>query len=73
MKNKTNPHNSEDMSIYKFRVLLESEEDIYRDIEIKSTQNFFDLHEIIVASFGFDNEQMAAFNSKQQAKKNKSV
>jgi hypothetical protein len=49
------------MSIYKFRVLLESEEEIFRDIEIKSTQNFFDFHEMIVASFGFDNEQMASF------------
>lgn len=49
------------MSIYKFRVLLESEEDIFRDIETKSTQNFDDFHEIIVASFGFDNSQMASF------------
>lgn len=49
------------MSIYKFRILLESKQDIFRDIEIKSTQNFEDLHEIIVASFGFDNSQMASF------------
>jgi hypothetical protein len=49
------------MSIYKFRILLESEDDIFRDIEIKSTQNFDDLHEIIVAAFGFDNSQMASF------------
>lgn len=49
------------MSIYKFRVLAEGEKDIFRDIEIKSTQNFEDLHEIIVASFGFDGSQMASF------------
>lgn len=49
------------MSIYKFRVLSESDEDVFRDIEIKSTQNFDDFHEIIVASFGFDNSQMASF------------
>ena len=49
------------MSIYKFRVLLESKEEIFRDIEIRSTQNFDDLHEIIVAAFGFDNSQMASF------------
>ncbi len=51
------------MSIFKFRVLLEdpSEETIYRDIAIKSTQNFDDFHEIIVAAFGFDNSQMASF------------
>lgn len=49
------------MSIYKFRVLFDSEEEIFRDIEIKSTQNFDDLHEIIVAAYGFDNSQMASF------------
>ena len=49
------------MSIYKFRVLLENDEDIFRDIEIKSAQNFDDLHQIILASFGFDNSQMASF------------
>jgi hypothetical protein len=59
---KPNLQNSENMSIYKFRVLLESREDIFRDIEIKSTQTFDDLHQIILASYGFDNSQMAAFN-----------
>lgn len=49
------------MSIYKFRVLVESEDIIFKDIEIRSTQNFEDLHEMIVASFGFDNSQMASF------------
>lgn len=49
------------MSIYKFRILVESEDIIFKDIEIRSTQNFEDLHEIIVASFGFDNSQMASF------------
>jgi len=49
------------MSIYKLRVLAEGEKEIFRDIEIKSTQNFEDLHEMIVASFGFDGSQMASF------------
>ncbi|PCJ23982.1 MAG: hypothetical protein COA97_10620 [Flavobacteriales bacterium] len=49
------------MSIYKFKVLLESDEVIFRNIEIKSVQNFDDFHEIIVAAFGFDNSQMASF------------
>lgn len=49
------------MKIYKFRVLFESKEEIFRDIEIKSTQNFYELHEMIVAAFGFDNSQMASF------------
>jgi len=49
------------MSIYKLRILAEGEQEIFRDIEIKSTQNFEDLHEMIVASFGFDGSQMASF------------
>lgn len=49
------------MSIYKFRVLVESEDVIFKDIEVKSNQTFEDLHEIIVAAFGFDNSQMASF------------
>lgn len=49
------------MSIYKLRVLAEGEQEIFRDIEIKSNQNFEDLHEMIVASFGFDGTQMASF------------
>ena len=49
------------MSIYKFRILVESEDVIFKDIEIKSTQNFEDLHEMIVAAYGFDNSQMASF------------
>ena len=49
------------MPLYKFRVLFESNDDVFRDIAIKSTQNFHDFHEIIVAAFGFDNSQMASF------------
>lgn len=49
------------MSVYKFRVLVESNDVIFKDIEIKSNQTFEDLHEIIVAAFGFDNSQMASF------------
>jgi len=51
------------MSIYKFRILIESDnkENIFRDIEIKSTQSFEDLHQVILKSYGFDNSQMASF------------
>ena len=49
------------MSIYKFRVLVEAEDVIFKDIEAKSGQTFEDLHEMIVAAFGFDNSQMASF------------
>jgi len=49
------------MSIYKFRVLIDSGEDIFRDIEIKSTQTFEEFHRIILESYQFDNSQMASF------------
>lgn len=49
------------MSIYRFRVLIDSGKDIFRDIEIKSTQTFEELHQIILKSYQFDSSQMASF------------
>jgi Plasmid pRiA4b ORF-3-like protein len=49
------------MSIYKFRVLLEQDDSIFRDIEIKPSQSFKDFHEIILKSFGFDDKHDASF------------
>lgn len=49
------------MSIYKFRVLIEGKKQVFRDIEIKSDQNFEAFHQSILKAFGFDNEQMASF------------
>lgn len=49
------------MNIYTFRILFEGENEIFRDVQIKETQNFEELHDIIVAAFGFDNAQMASF------------
>ncbi len=49
------------MSIYKFRVLIEGEKQVFRDIEIKSDQNFEEFHQSILKAFDFDNEQMASF------------
>ena len=49
--------------IYRFRVILDndSEEDIFRDLEIKETDTLEDLHNIITQSFGFDGMEMASF------------
>ncbi len=49
--------------IYKFRVILdsESEEDVFRDIEIRETDSLEDLHNSITQSFGFDGLEMASF------------
>lgn len=49
------------MAVYRFKVSFEDNEDVYREIEIKSTQNFEDFHNIIVQSVGFDNQHDASF------------
>lgn len=49
--------------IYRFRVILDhhSKEDIFRDIEIRKTDTFEDLHNTVTQSFGFDGSEMASF------------
>jgi hypothetical protein len=49
------------MAVYKFKVSFEDYEDIFRVIEIKSGQTFFDFHKAILDSIGFDQKQMASF------------
>lgn len=49
--------------VYRFRVILDNdtEEDIFRDLEILETDTLEDLHNIITQSFGFDGNEMASF------------
>jgi hypothetical protein len=49
--------------IYRFRILLDNdtEDDIFRDIEIRKTDTLEDLHNAITQSFGFDGSEMASF------------
>ncbi len=49
--------------IYRFRVILDNdtEEDIFRDLEIRESDTLEDLHNIITQSFGFDGTEMASF------------
>ncbi|MEJ6793056.1 MAG: hypothetical protein QNK89_10100 [Lacinutrix sp.] len=49
--------------IYRFRVILdnETEDDVFRDLEIKETDTMEDLHNIITQSFGFDGTEIASF------------
>ena len=49
--------------IYRFRVILDNdtEDDIFRDLEIRETDTLEDLHNIIAQSFGFDGTEMASF------------
>jgi hypothetical protein len=49
------------MATYRFRVTFEDYDDVTRDIEIRSTQTFEDLHTIIHSSIGFDGSKPASF------------
>ncbi|ANH82607.1 hypothetical protein A8C56_17950 [Niabella ginsenosidivorans] len=49
------------MAILKFRVYFEEDDSIYRDIVVKHTQTFFQLHEAILGAFEFDNKHQATF------------
>ena len=47
--------------VYKFRVILDAEEDVFRDIAIQETDTLEDLHNAIVNAFGFDGMEVASF------------
>ena len=49
------------MAIVKFRVYFEEDDSIYRDVVIKHTQNFMQLHEVILKAYEFDNKHQATF------------
>lgn len=49
------------MAILKFRIYFEEDESVYRDIAIKHTQTFQDLHDTILKSFEFDSRHQATF------------
>ena len=47
--------------IYKIRIILDAEDDIFRDVEIESGNTLEDLHNTITQSFGFMGNEMASF------------
>ena len=49
------------MAVLKFRVYWEEDDAIYRDILVKHTQSFQDLHTIILKAFEFDQKHDATF------------
>ena len=49
------------MAVYRFRVIIEDNEDVYRDIDIKAAQTFEELHTTIQEAFKFDNKHAASF------------
>jgi hypothetical protein len=49
------------MAILKFRIYFEEDDSVYRDIAIRHTQNFRDLHDTILKAYEFDNKHKATF------------
>lgn len=47
--------------IYRFRVILDATEDVFRDIEIQEDATFEDFNNAITQAFGFDGMEMASF------------
>lgn len=47
--------------IYKIRVILDAQEDIFRDLEIEESASLEELHSAITQAFGFLGEEMASF------------
>lgn len=49
------------MAILKFRVYLEEDDTVYRDIALKHTQTFYELHQSILKGYEFDSIHEAIF------------
>jgi Plasmid pRiA4b ORF-3-like protein len=49
------------MAILRFRIYLEEDESVYRDVSIRHTQSFMDLHEAVLKAYEFDNKHKATF------------
>ena len=47
--------------IYKIRIILDTQEDIFRDIEIEQNSTLEDFHNTITQAFGFLGNEMASF------------
>ncbi|MEN8789192.1 MAG: hypothetical protein ABF295_06720 [Flavobacteriaceae bacterium] len=47
--------------VYKIRIILDAQEDIFRDIEIEADKSLEELHNTITQSFGFIGDEMASF------------
>ncbi len=47
--------------IYKIRIILDAQEDIFRDLEIEAGSTLEELHNTITQAFGFLGEEMASF------------
>ena len=49
------------MAILRFRVYFEEDDSVYRDVAIRHTQNFLQLHHSILKAYEFDSKHQATF------------
>lgn len=49
------------VNIFKFRVIIDTENDVFRDIEISTESTFEELHRAILDAFDFEEGEMASF------------
>ncbi|MFT5437623.1 MAG: hypothetical protein ACI840_002278 [Ulvibacter sp.] len=47
--------------IYRFRIILDTHDDVIRDIEIEETSSLEDFHNALIQAFGFEGQEMASF------------
>ena len=59
--------------IYKIRVILDTKDDIFRDIEIREKQTLWNLHLGIKSAFSLMGDDLSVFNilDKSETKKHK--
>lgn len=49
------------MAVLKFRIYFEEDDSVYRDVAVRHTQTFQDLHGIILKAYEFDSKHQATF------------
>ena len=49
------------MAVLKFRIYFEEDDSIYRDVAVKHTQSFLQLHQVILKAYEFDSKHQATF------------
>ena len=49
------------MAILKFRIYFEEDDSIYRDVAVRHTQSFLQLHQVILKAYEFDSKHQALF------------
>jgi len=53
--------------IYKIRVILDTKDDVFRDIEVRDKQTLFTLYKGIMSAFSLPGEELASFYESDQA------